>query len=384
MKKLFLIISIFYFSLDSSGQGIEKCATPAPTFDVFQGINLDSINNANRMSDFTYNVKVFVHVIRETDGTNGVRMFEKTIANSTVTPTWQQGNYSVGDTIPSVHDELQNLANYFDPHDICFTLVGWEYIDDSNFASAANWGGTLTQSTALFNSLISTYPEASADVIDIYILPQDRYYRGRANGIPGSALVMYAGRFEWVHMAHEMGHCLSLAHTFETAWGDECPDGSNCSTAGDRVCDTPADDDGGWSNSPCSYTGGGTIFCNGATRNYNPLTNNAMSYAPFSCRNSFTPGQKTRMAATLTGVGGVVSPAVSDNNVTTMAMTMLSGYTFYTAINNITSNPIGFTVTNSAKVTFTAGDAVELQRGFIATPGNGGYFNASINQICGN
>jgi len=385
MKKIFLIISVSYFSLSSFGQGIERCATSAPLFDIFEGINLDSLNNIHKMSDFTYNVKVFVHVIRETDGTNGVRMFEETTANTT------SGNYNTNDVIPSVHTELQNLAAYYSPHDICFTLVGWEYIDDSGFASASNWGGTLSQSNVLFNSLLSTYPEASTNVIDIYILPQDRYYRGKANGIPGSALVMYAGRFEWIHMAHEMGHCLSLAHTFETAWGVECPDGSNCATAGDRVCDTPADDDGGWSDSPCAYTAGNSVNCNGANRNYNPLTNNGMSYAPFSCRNSFTTGQKTRIAALLSGFGGVVNPAVNDDNLTLNWSTISSGYTFEAAINTIEagymfpSTSVGdYEINSSAKVTFTAGDEIILNPGFIADPGTNGYFNASINQICGN
>ena len=375
MKKLYFIVFILYFSLFASGQANQMCATPTPTFDVFEGINLDSINNANRMSDFNYNVKVFVHILRNTNGTNGVRMFEPTIAPA------NSGNYNFGDTIPSVHDELQNLANYFSTHDICFTLVGWEYINDGMFSSGLYWDGTPADP---FANLLSSYPEVSTDVIDIYILPQDCYYRGRANGIPSTALVMYAGRFEWVHIAHEMGHCLELYHTFEPAFGIECPDGSNCSTAGDKVCDTPADDNGGWSTAPCQYNGGGTVFCNGVNRFYSPLSNNAMSYAPFACRNSFTAGQRTRMAATLTGVGGVVSPAVSDYLLMTPAMTWLSGYSFYTAINTVLSNPVGSTVTNSAKVTFTAGDVIELQSGFIANPGNGGYFNASINQICGN
>ena len=93
MKKIFLIISVSYFSLSSFGQGIERCATSAPLFDIFEGINLDSLNNIHKMSDFTYNVKVFVHVIRETDGTNGVRMFEETTANTT------SGNYNTNDVI---------------------------------------------------------------------------------------------------------------------------------------------------------------------------------------------------------------------------------------------------------------------------------------------
>jgi hypothetical protein len=40
---------------------------------------------------------------------------------------------------------------------------------------------------------------------------------------------------------HEFGHYFGLYHTAETGYGIERVDGSNCSTAGDRICDTPAD-----------------------------------------------------------------------------------------------------------------------------------------------
>ena len=39
---------------------------------------------------------------------------------------------------------------------------------------------------------------------------------------------------------HEMGHLYGLDHPYETAWGTECTSGSNCTWAGDRICDTPA------------------------------------------------------------------------------------------------------------------------------------------------
>lgn len=43
-----------------------------------------------------------------------------------------------------------------------------------------------------------------------------------------------------VYPPHEVGHVLGLYHPFETQFGNECTDGSNCATAGDRICDTPA------------------------------------------------------------------------------------------------------------------------------------------------
>ncbi|MDB5272073.1 MAG: hypothetical protein JWO58_440 [Chitinophagaceae bacterium] len=42
-------------------------------------------------------------------------------------------------------------------------------------------------------------------------------------------------------VAHELGHYFSLKHPFDTGSGPELVNGSNCSAAGDNVCDTPAD-----------------------------------------------------------------------------------------------------------------------------------------------
>ena len=57
---------------------------------------------------------------------------------------------------------------------------------------------------------------------------------------------------------HEMGHIFNLWHPFETQFGAECTDGSNCAVAGDLICDTPS--------SPCVHgqntTGTGIYYGN--------------------------------------------------------------------------------------------------------------------------
>lgn len=106
-------------------------------------------------------------------------------------------------------------------------------------------------------------------------------------------------------VAHEMGHVLSLAHTHEGG-GSELVDGSNCATAGDQVCDTPADPGGGFTG--CTYTGT-AVDANGDP--YNPLTNNMMSYMASSCRTSFTPGQGDKMREYLNSDGFFLNRATN-------------------------------------------------------------------------
>jgi hypothetical protein len=102
---------------------------------------------------------------------------------------------------------------------------------------------------------------------------------------------------------HELGHYFGLLHTHETANGAENVtrnngDGCwNCQTAGDLLCDTPADPDLSETANDypsCAYTGTGTDACNGDS--YVPMIDNIMSYADKYCRDVFTSEQIERMA----------------------------------------------------------------------------------------
>ena len=101
--------------------------------------------------------------------------------------------------------------------------------------------------------------------------------------------------------AHEIGHYFGLYHTHGKSncgvLTDELVNGSNCGTAGDDVCDTPADPGllgiacSGYVVSNCLYTG--TITdSNGDS--FDPDVSNIMSYAPHNCRNTFSPEQYAR------------------------------------------------------------------------------------------
>ncbi len=99
-------------------------------------------------------------------------------------------------------------------------------------------------------------------------------------------------------LAHEFGHYFSLYHTHgKTNLGttDELVNGSNCTFAGDDLCDTPADPNlSGLVSNVCQYTG---TLTDSLGQVYSPLVNNIMSYSTSDCRNSFTPQQYNRIAA---------------------------------------------------------------------------------------
>lgn len=91
-------------------------------------------------------------------------------------------------------------------------------------------------------------------------------------------------------ITHELGHFFGLYHTFETQFGAELVNGTNCATAGDRICDTEADIDP-VSMIGCQYTGKNQDALNDY---YMPPIGNIMAYHPCKCK--FTTGQYNRMA----------------------------------------------------------------------------------------
>ncbi|MEW5923497.1 MAG: M43 family zinc metalloprotease [Candidatus Zixiibacteriota bacterium] len=107
-------------------------------------------------------------------------------------------------------------------------------------------------------------------------------------------------------LAHEMGHYFGLYHPFETYFGYECPDGGNCDSTGDLICDTEASPDlvcgqNATDYPYCTYTGTTTAPppCD-TTDTYNPDVDNLMTYGCAACCTEFTSGQINRMQFYLT------------------------------------------------------------------------------------
>jgi hypothetical protein len=95
-------------------------------------------------------------------------------------------------------------------------------------------------------------------------------------------------------LSHEIGHYFSLYHTHEDNFGDEYANGTNCQTAGDLLCDTPADPKLSSSivNTNCHYTG---TDADPLGMQYAPDVNNLMAYGRKSCREYFSALQNDQM-----------------------------------------------------------------------------------------
>lgn len=185
---------------------------------------------------------------------------------------------------PNVHSLIGNLNAAFSSHNIRFRHHKTQFINNSKYVqmsySEVNEISCLGQPSKL-NIFIakSLWSNGSRIVV------------GRAAGIPSNAFAIHYRYANSSTLPHEAGHCLNLYHTHEINYGVEnvprTGPRANCNTAGDKLCDTPADPKLGLNNvRGCVYYGGD---------GFTPLVDNYMNYAPANCRDSFTAGQRGRM-----------------------------------------------------------------------------------------
>ncbi len=110
--------------------------------------------------------------------------------------------------------------------------------------------------------------------------------------------------FDWGRTAvHEMGHVLSLLHPFEGGCVGLTP--ADCATAGDEICDTPAQQAPHYG---CPAPGSKNTCIDQPTDAPDPV-DNLMGYVDDSCMTRFTPLQIARMRGYLLTNGSVlISP----------------------------------------------------------------------------
>jgi Pregnancy-associated plasma protein-A len=201
-------------------------------------------------------------------------------------------------SISDVQNMIASLNTAFAPICLSFSLCKFEVIKNykySNFFSFTD----EPEVVALYNdpNMINIYCPKTVIVGPAIGFGSVVGGYSPLGGGPGANTVLVGGADGGVAI-HELGHFFGLSHTFETVYGIEFVNGSNCPTTGDLICDTEADFNAQLYNPSvfdplCNYIGNITDV-NGDF--YTPMVSNYMSYSPCSCK--FTRGQYMRMVAT--------------------------------------------------------------------------------------
>ncbi|MEP0985521.1 T9SS type A sorting domain-containing protein [Ekhidna sp.] len=262
---LTLIILLSAFLLKAQNEE-KECGTILTGKDeILIRSNLIPLNRL-RISNENQKLAIKAHIIRRSDGTGGLTEEQLITA------------------LAKVNDFYANAGLEF------FLFGEIDYVDDDNFFDyEADQEDALASKRDLANAINIYF--ANSVTSGSSALCGYAYFPGN----PDRILMDNSCTTNGTTLSHEIGHYLTLYHTHgktNNGTTDELVDGSNCSTAGDDVCDTPADPNlTGKVNGQCQYTSN-ERDANGDL--FQPNTENIMSYAPQNCRRIFTSGQYER------------------------------------------------------------------------------------------
>ena len=346
MKKPITLLLFFVLIVFQEVKSQTFCFTPTNSVNSeFDPASLRSVNVAE-----SYCLRIYVHVIRRSDGTGG-------------------------QTESEVNEALNFLDIDFNPHNIYFHWDGViDYIDDNSYYSSP--------STAIYS--VNNH----SDGIDIYLFDDSSAAGGRANGVGESSEFWVSGTF-WNDpfgslvkshvISHEMGHVIFLWHTHhqEDIGCKEYVDGRNSDECGDFVDDTPPDPYLGFDVdfSDCQWNGSEN---DPSGVPYDPDETLIMSYSHIDCMNYFSEGQGQRMRNAIATLPHLTNAVVDcgDNCQLNINITenVTSGNTeIQHASESITASNI---IESSATANYKAGQSVILSPGFHAEIGSA--FTASI------
>lgn len=258
MKFIFATIFSLIIVTSTQAQQIECGTNAAPDPIFFQKYNQYKASSKSTSSSILY-IPITAHIVRTSAGTGGL-------------------------TVNQLHDAIGTMNTYYINANIQFFICNSiNYIDNSLFFDFDNDDEDLLADNNDVDNTINIY-FTNTIVSNGNGLCGYAYYPGG----PDRILMANDCTTNGSTLSHEMGHFFHLPHTHGGGNSpDEFVNGTNCQTAGDFICDTPADPTLSNSsvNTACIYVGN-DLDPNGDP--YQPEVKNIMSYSRKNCRNLFS------------------------------------------------------------------------------------------------
>lgn len=256
-------------------------------------------NNLKSTSATIYKIPVVVHVIH-TGGAIGT-IYNPTDATITSMVTgltnWFRNQGSVNN-VNGVDIEIEFELAKRSP--TCTTTTGINRVNGSSLANYTANGVNADNSTGAADAAVKSLSIwSNTEYYNIWLVNKIdgndgtsgsfiagyAYFPGAPANIDGTVMLATQIAPTSFVLPHEIGHALSLFHTFEDSTGiGVCASNTDCANQGDMVCDTAPHD--------ANYF---QCTANACSSDLTVLRN-IMSY---NCQDRFTAGQKTRMRAAL-------------------------------------------------------------------------------------
>lgn len=304
-----------------------------------------------------YPVKVFVVIFANSDGSN------------------------VAATEADVLRQFANMRDFYAPRNICFILTGIDQVNNTDLNNL----DTDTEEGELS-------PFVRANSLTVFVHASlfsgaDGSWNGFAYDIPNNYLSIVSGALSSTTnlstLAHEMGHCLGLYHTFQSRRDadnniirenrDRSGACKNCDTEGDLLCDTDADrnnDDTNISATTCNYIGPTVFDACGDALLMEPT--NIMTYGLRSCRDNFTANQGSRAQSFILTTAYLLNSVAEDDLQVIATATFSTGERIYAARNTVVVNN-GVQTLNytGSSQTYISSRAVTVRPNTTFAPGTG-------------